>query len=238
MPSYTAEGIRNIALVGQSGGGKTTLVEAVLLQAGAISVVGSVEKGTTVCDFDPLEKDYLHSLGSAVVSVDHDNIHVNLVDTPGMPDFIGQAISALPAVETVAVVIDAASGVGMVSRRMLEWAAERKLCRMIVVNKIDSPGVDLETLTEQIRDEFGPECLPINLPADGGSRVVDCFFNPSGDSDFSSVAEAHTRIIDQVVEVDEALMEVYLEQGSELSPATRPPGPAPACASCSTSSST
>ena len=219
MPSYTAEGIRNIALVGQSGGGKTTLVEAVLLQAGAISAVGSVEKGTTVCDFDPLEKEYLHSLGSAVVSVDHDNIHVNLVDTPGMPDFIGQAISALPAVETVAVVIDAASGVGMVSRRMLEWAAERKLCRMIVINKIDSPGVDLETLTEQIRDEFGPECLPINLPADGGSRVVDCFFNPSGDSDFSSVAEAHTRIIDQVVEVDEALMEVYLEQGSELAPA-------------------
>jgi elongation factor G len=218
MPTYTSEGIRNIALVGQSGGGKTTLVEAVLKEAGAIAAVGSVEKGTTVCDFDPLEKDYLHSLASAVVSVDHDNIHVNLVDTPGMPDFIGQAISALPAVETVAVVIDAASGVGMVSRRMLEWAAERKLCRMIVINKIDSPGVDLDALTEQIREEFGPECLPINLPADGGNRVVDCFFNPSGDADFSSVAEAHTRIIDQVVEVDEALMEVYLEQGSELSP--------------------
>jgi len=218
MPSYSAAGIRNIALVGQSGGGKTTLVEAVLKEAGAIPAVGSVEKGTTVCDFDPLEKDYLHSLSSAVVSVDHANIHLNLIDTPGMPDFIGQAISALPAVETVAVVIDAGSGVGMVSRRMLEWAAERRLCRMIVVNQIDAPGVDLEALIEQIRDEFGPECLPINLPADGGGRVVDCFFNPAGAADFSSVAEAHTRIIDQVVEVDEALMEVYLEQGQELSP--------------------
>jgi elongation factor G len=150
--------------------------------------------------------------------VDHDSIHVNMIDTPGMPDFIGQSISALPAVETVAVVIDASTGVGMVSRRMLEWSAERKLCRMIIVNKIDSPGVDLEALVEQIRDEFGPECLPVNLPADGGNRVVDCFFNPSGDADFSSVGEAHTRIIDQVVEVDEALMEVYLEQGQELSP--------------------
>jgi elongation factor G len=218
MPTYSSDAIRNIALVGQSGSGKTTLVEAVLKEAGAIAAIGSVEKGSTVCDFDPLEKEYLHSLASAIVSVDHDNIHVNMIDTPGMPDFIGQSISALPAVETVAVVVDASTGVGMVSRRMLEWSAERKLCRMIIVNKIDSPGVDLETLVEQIRDEFGPECLPVNLPADGGNRVVDCFFNPSGDADFSSVGEAHTRIIDQVVEVDEALMEVYLEQGQELSP--------------------
>ncbi|MCU0971131.1 MAG: elongation factor G [Gammaproteobacteria bacterium] len=201
MPTYTSDAIRNIALVGQSGSGKTTLVEAVLKEAGAIA-----------------EKEYLHSLASAIVSVDHDNIHVNLIDTPGMPDFIGQSISALPAVETVAVVVDASTGVGMVSRRMLEWSAERKLCRMIILNKIDAPGVDLEGLVEQIRDEFGPECLPVNLPADGGNRVVDCFFNPSGDADFSSVGEAHTRIIDQVVEVDEALMEVYLEQGQELSP--------------------
>jgi len=218
MPSYTADGIRNIALVGQSGAGKTTLVEAVLKEAGVISAMGGVEKGTTVCDYDPLEKEYLHSLGSAVASLDHEAIHVNLIDTPGMPDFIGQAIAVLPAVETVAVVVDAASGVGMVSRRMLEWAAERKLCRMIIVNQIDAPGVDLALLTEQIREEFGPECLPINLPADGGAKVVDCFFNPAGEADFSSVAEAHTRIIDQVVEVDEALMEVYLEQGSELAP--------------------
>jgi elongation factor G len=218
MPTYTSDAIRNIALVGQSGSGKTTLVEAVLKEAGAIAAIGSVEKGSTVCDFDPLEKEYLHSLASAIVSVDHDNIHVNMIDTPGMPDFIGQSISALPAVETVAVVVDASTGVGMVSRRMLEWSAERKLCRMIILNKIDAPGVDLEGLVEQIRDEFGPECLPVNLPADGGNRVVDCFFNPSGDADFSSVGEAHTRIIDQVVEVDEALMEVYLEQGQELSP--------------------
>ncbi|MCU0766658.1 MAG: elongation factor G [Gammaproteobacteria bacterium] len=218
MPSHTADGIRNIALVGQSGAGKTTLVEAVLKEAGVIPAVGSVEKGTTVCDYDPLEKEYLHSLSSAVASVDHEAIHVNLIDTPGMPDFIGQAIAVLPAVETVAVVVDAPSGVGMVSRRMLEWAAERKLCRMIIVNQIDAPGADLAMLTEQIREEFGAECLPINLPADGGAKVVDCFFNPAGDADFSSVAEAHTRIIDQVVEVDEALMEVYLEQGSELAP--------------------
>ncbi len=218
MSRYTTEAIRNVALVGQSGSGKTTLVEALLTQAGAIPAAGNVEKGNTVSDFDPLEKEYQHSLSSSVVSIDHDNIHVNMIDTPGLPDFIGQSISAFPAVETVAVVINAVAGVEMVSRRMLEWAAERKLCRMIIINRIDDRESDLPALVESIREEFGPECLPINLPTDGGKGVVDCFFNPDGDADFSSVAEAHTRIIDQVVEVDEKLMELYLEQGEDLNP--------------------
>ena len=90
---------------------------------------------------------------------------------------------------------------------------------MIIVNKIDAEGVDLEDLTAQIKDAFGTECLPINLPANGGKRVIDCFFQPSGEgADFSSVEEAHSQIIDQVVEVDEELMELYLEQGEELAP--------------------
>ena len=218
MPRYTAEDIRNIALVGQSGCGKTTLVEALLVQSGTIPTAGSVEKGNTVSDFDPLEKEYQHSLTSSIISIDHDNIHVNVVDTPGLPDFIGQSIAAFPAVETVAVVINAAAGIEMISRRMLQMAAERKLCRMIIINQIDADGVNLPELLESIRQEFGSECLPINLPADGGSKVVDCFFNPDGEADFSSVAESHTQIIDQVVEVDEKLMELYLEQGDELSP--------------------
>jgi elongation factor G len=218
MSRYTTEAIRNVALVGQSGSGKTTLVEALLTQAGAIPAAGNVEKGNTVSDFDPLEKEYQHSLSSSVVSIDHDNIHVNIIDTPGLPDFIGQSISAFPAVETVAVVINAVAGVEMVSRRMLQWAAERKLCRMIIINRIDDQECDLPALVESIREEFGSECLPINLPTDGGKGVVDCFFNPDGDADFSSVAEAHTQIIDQVVEVDEKLMELYLEQGEDLNP--------------------
>jgi elongation factor G len=218
MPRYTSEAIRNISLVGQTGCGKTTLVEALLKEAGAIKTTGTVERGNTVSDFDPLEKQYLHSLSSSVTSLDHDNIHINLIDTPGMPDFIGQAIASFPAVETVAIVVNAQEGVELVSRRMLEWAAESKLCRLIIVNRIDAEGVDLPGLVESIREEFGSECLPINLPADGGARVVDCFYQPDGDADFSSVAEAHSTIIDQVVEVDEQLMELYLEQGQELKP--------------------
>jgi elongation factor G len=219
MPRYQADAIRNIALVGQSGSGKTTLVEALLHRAGVIASPGEVDRGNTVCDFNPLEKSYCHSLSASVVSLDHARIHLNLIDTPGMQDFIGQSIAAFPAVETVAVVLDAVAGIEPVTRRMLEWAAARKLCRMVIINRIDAKGANLEALVEDIRDEFGPECLPLNLPAGNAERVVDCFFNPDGDADFSSVPDAHARIIDQVVEVDEKLMELYLEQGEELSPA-------------------
>jgi elongation factor G len=218
MPAYTTDDIRNIALVGQAGAGKTSLIEAVLHAAGAVASPGSVKKGTTVCDFDPQEKEYQHSLGACIVSLDHEGRHINLINTPGLPDFVGHALSAFEAVETVAVVISAESDIDMVARRMMERAAERKLCRAIIVNNIDVEGADLAGLLNDIRTTFGRECLPLNLPAQGGRAVVDCFFNPSGESDFWSVAEAHTEIIDQVVEVDEELMNLYLEQGEALSP--------------------
>jgi elongation factor G len=218
MPHYTPDTLRNIALVGHSGSGKTTLVEALLHRAGIIGTPGDVARGNTVCDFNPMEKSYGHSLSSSVVSFDHGGLHVNLVDTPGMPDFIGQALAALPAVETVAVVVDAVAGVEPVTQRMLEWAAARKLCRMVIVNRIDAPGADPQALLESLREEFGPELLPLNLPADSAAKVVDCFFNPDGEADFSSVSEAHTNIVDQVVEVDADLMEKYLEQGQALAP--------------------
>jgi len=219
MPDYNAEDIRNIALAGHSDAGKTTLVEALLAATGVITEPGSTEKGTTVCDFDAMEKEHLHSLDVGITSFDAHGKHVNLIDTPGLPDFLGRGISVLPAVETTVIVINARAGIEPVTQRMWKAAGDRNLCRMIIVNKIDAEGVNLGELTAQIKDTFGTECLPINLPADGGKRVIDCFFQPGGDAtDFSSVEEAHSRIIDQVVEVDEELMELYLEQGEELAP--------------------
>jgi len=218
MPKYTTENIRNIALVGQNDAGKTTLTEALLHQAGMINTPGKVENGNTVCDFDSLEKEYLHSLSTAVVSIDQQDKHINFLDTPGYPDFMGHSLSAFSAVETVAVVVNAAAGIEMLTHRMLERAAEQKLCRMIIINKIDTPELDLTALLENIKTTFGSECLPINLPAANGTQVIDCFSNNTGESDLGPVADAHTQLVDQIVEVDEELMEVYLEQGEELSP--------------------
>ncbi len=219
MSEYNAEDVRNIALVGHASAGKTTLVEALLAAAGAIPAPGSVAKGTTVCDYDDMEKDLQHSLDVGITGFSADGKHINLIDTPGFPDFLGRSISALSAVETAAIVINAENGIEPVTQRMWKAAVKRNLCRVIIVNRIDSTEADLVALTDQIRDTFGAECLPINLPADGGKRVIDCFFQLAEDrSDFSSVEDAHSQIIDQVVEVDEALMELYLEQGQDLKP--------------------
>lgn len=215
---YSPDAIRTIALLGHAGCGKTSLVEAVLHKGGALHLPGSVERGTTVCDFDPLERKYRHSLTSAVAHLHYHDTRIHLVDTPGYPDFSGLSMSALAAVETAAIVINAQTGIEMTTRRMMAWAHDRKLCRMIVVNGIDKEKVDLPKLLADIQEAFGKECLPINLPAGRAGAVVDCFFSPAGDADFLSVASAHEALVDQVVEIDPKLMEVYLEQGEQIRP--------------------
>ena len=212
MADYTTGDIRNLALVGAAGAGKTTLVEAMLHEAGVIGRVGRIEDGNTVCDYDELEKELKQSLDSAIVHFDHAGAHVNLIDTPGASDFLGKAISSLPAVETAMILIDAAVGIVTVTRRIMKIAEERNLPRLIVINKIDH-ATDLPGLVSAVQESFGNVCQPVNLPADGGTSVVDCFANDSGSSDLGDVAGHHTAIIEQVVEVDEALMEQYLDQG-------------------------
>jgi elongation factor G len=216
---YTTSGIRNIALVGQAGAGKTSLIETALLQAGATRSRGSLQRGTTVSDFDPQEKRLQHSLDTAICSFDLNGTHINLIDSPGYPDFLGKTLAVLEAVEAVAVVVSAVNGVDTLTRRLMDFARERELCRLVIINKIDSREARCEQVLAQLREAFGPECLPLNLPAGGGDAVVDCFFQPHGRAcDFSSVEAAHTQIIDQVVELDEQLMALYLGQGEELSP--------------------
>ncbi|MFZ5543270.1 MAG: elongation factor G [Pseudomonadota bacterium] len=220
MPSSSLGGatsattaLRTLALVGPAAAGKTSLAEALLAKAGAIGAAGSLERGSTVSDFDPLERRMQHSLNAALMHLGHGDTRIHLIDTPGAPDFLGQSLPALEAVETAAVVVSATTGIEMMVTRMMDWSAKRHLCRMIVVNKIDAQGIDLPALLEQLREAFGKECLPLNLPADGGSRVVDCFYNREGTADFSSVDAAHRALVEQVVEVDAGFVERYLNDG-------------------------
>ena len=216
---YGSADIRNVCLVGPASAGKTQLVEALLRQGGTIPHAGSVDKGDTVSDFTPQEKAAQHSLYPSVCHLDHKGIHVNLIDTPGYRDFFGRTLSVLPGADTAALVINAQEGVPLLAQRLMNAARKQRLCRMIIVNKIDAPDVDLKALLATIQETFGTECLPLNLPAADGDGVVDCFFQPNGaETAFDSFEHAHEQIVDQVVEVDEELMELYLEQGEELEP--------------------
>ena len=210
-PSIAA--IRTLALVGPAAAGKTSLAECLLHRAGMIGALGSLERGTTVSDHDPLERRMQHSLNASILHLDHAGTRVHLIDTPGSSDFVGQSLPALEAVETAVIVINAAIGIEPMAQRMMDYAASRHLDRVIVINKIDAQEIDLPGLLEKIQATFGKECLPLNLPDDGGARVVDCFYNRQGHSDFGAVDAAHRALVEQVVEVDAAFVERYLNDG-------------------------
>ena len=217
MATESVSGIRTLALVGPAAAGKTSLVEALLATSGAINAAGSLERGSTVSDFDPLERRMQHSLNSAVMHTHWLGSRIHLIDTPGAADFVGQSLPALEAVETAVVVISAINGIEPMAVRMMQQAADRGLDRLIVVNKIDAPGVDLAALLADIQTRFGKECLPLNLPqsdpAGGAMQVLDCFFNREGHSDLGPVDTAHRALVEQVVEVDGNFVERYLEAG-------------------------
>jgi elongation factor G len=219
MAKYTTESIRAVALVGHGGAGKTTLAEALLFKVGAIAAMGSVEKGSSVCDFDAQEKSAGHSLNSAMVNFAAEGVHIHLIDTPGYPDFAGQAVAALAGVETAIVVINAQTGIELATERMMRAAQARGLARMIVINKIDADNVDLPGLVSQIRERFGKECLLLDLPAHDSKDVVEVLEHDAGDADFDSIAHAHRELIDQLVEEDESLLARYLDEGTDPSAA-------------------
>ncbi len=205
---YDAQHIRNVAVLGHAGAGKTTLIESLLGQAGAIPARGSLAAGTTVTDFTAQEKQLGHSLDVAVCYLEHTGSLVNLLDTPGYPDFFGRAVAALPAAETAAVVVNAQHGIEPVTNDAMAAAESQNMCRLIIVNKIDSPEADPAALLAELRATFGAACLPLNLPADGGRTARR---SPI------SVEATHTEIVDQVVELDDELMELYLEKGQQIS---------------------
>src|SRR3982751_2705000 len=136
MPNYSTADIRNVLVAGHGGSGKTSLVEAMLFASGTVNRKGSVTDGNSFSDFEKEEKEHKHSIFSSVLHADHLGKRINIIDSPGSPDLIGAGIACLPAVETVAVVINAQSGIEVVTRRIMEAAKLQNLPRAIIVNKI------------------------------------------------------------------------------------------------------
>jgi elongation factor G len=218
MANFSTAALRTVVLAGHGGCGKTTLAEALLAAAGTIKAAGSVERGNTACDYDPLEKAAGHSLQSAIVHLDWRNCRVHLVDTPGYPDFAGQAVAALAGVDTALIVVNAQTGIELMTERMMRQAAQRGLARMIVINKIDADNLDLAGLVRQLRERFGRECMLVDLPAHQRHDVVDVLEHDEGESDIESVQAMHRALLDQILEEDEDLLARYLEDGDDPAP--------------------
>lgn len=207
----TATGdIRNVVLLGHGGSGKTSLAEAMLHKTGATSRLGSVDDKTSTCDFYDEEKEHHHSILSAIVHVEHAGKLINIIDTPGYPDFTGPAITSIPAAETAILVIGATAGIETNTRKMFQLAREANKPVVIVINKMAAENAEMGELIGIIQETFGSQCRCANLPGADKNSVIDCLANASGDSPVADVAQAHTDLIESVIEADDALMERYL----------------------------
>jgi elongation factor G len=213
----TATGdIRNVVLLGHGGSGKTSITEAILHTTGAINRLGSVDDRTTVSDYYDEEKEHQHSLLASVVHAQHNGKRINVIDTPGYPDFSGPAIVAIPAAETAILVLGAAAGIETNTRKFFHLTSEAGKPRLIVINKLDAENVEFPELIASLRETFGSHCRCANLPAADKNSVIDCIENSAGNSPVMDVADAHTQLIESVIEADDALMERYL--GGETIP--------------------
>jgi len=221
MGSYTPADIRNVALVGHGAVGKTSLAEAMLHLSGASNRLGSVDEKTSHIDFDEEEKERQYSIDSAVIHLTHNDRQLHIVDCPGYPDFMGQPIAAMSAVETAVIVIGAASGIEVNTRRMFAEAQTRGLGKMIVINKMDADNIQFEDLLAAIKESFGTGCVLMNVPQGHGSDfkgVVSVLAADSaGDDALVDLGSAHSQLMDAIVEADEELMERYLD-GQEIGP--------------------
>jgi len=223
MADTTTESIRNVALVGHGATGKTTLADLLLFKSGVASRAGSVDDGSSLLDTDDEEKARNSSTTSSIIHFDHAGKLVQLIDTPGFPDFSGQMFGALAAVETAVIVISAGAGIEVNTRRAFAAAGAAGLGRMILINKCDMDNVEFADLVGEIQEVFGHGCVPLNVPVGIGgefSGVVSTLEIPDEvpDGVEMDLVEVHQSLMDAIVEADEELMERYLE-GETLSQA-------------------
>ena len=208
MASRSPETTRNVAFCGHGTCGKTTLIEHLLAKAGSVSRAGSIDEGSTVCDYDDQEKERKHSIDLSTSYLEHNGVTINMIDTPGYRDFVGQVYSAITAVECVVVVVDADDGVRPNTRKAWEVAETFDLPRMVVVNRLDREHAKSDEVVAEIREQLNAACHPVNVPDAAGpsfSSVSSVIGSDGGDE-----------LLESVVESNDGLMERYLG-GEEIS---------------------
>jgi elongation factor G len=214
--TYHIADIRNVALAGHGASGKTSLADALLFAAGATDRRGSVDEGTSNSDVDEEERRRHFTIDCHLLHLETAGKQIHLIDTPGYPDFIGNALSGLAAVENVVLTVSAPTGIEVNTRRIFHEATRLKLGQVIAVTKMDAENVDFLKVLNAIRETFGPQCVPFHIPvgqAASFSGIVDVM-NPPADVPADCplpLTEAYQMAVEQIVETDEDLMNRYLE---------------------------
>src|SRR5690554_5829879 len=168
MKEYQSDKIRNVALLGHGGSGKTTLAEAMLYNGKAIERTGRVEEGTTASDFDPEEIKRQISIGVSVLPVEWKDIKINIMDTPGYFDFVGEVFSSLKVAEGAVLLVDASSGIEVGTEKGWEYTSQRNLPRIVFVNKMNRENADFFKVVEDLREMFGVSIAPFQVPIGAG----------------------------------------------------------------------
>jgi elongation factor G len=230
MQQFGLENIRNVVLLSHSGAGKTSAAEAMLFTAGAITRLGRVQDGTTTSDYDPDEVKRQISINLSLLPLEWKGIKINLVDTPGYSDFVGEVRAAMRVVEGAVIVVCAASGVEVGTEQVWSYCQEAELPRLIFINKMDRENADFYRTLEQLQSKFGSRCLPLQLPIgsqDSFEGIVDLLTmksyigSPAKEAELPASLKARAdslreKLIEAVAEVDDKLIEKYLG-GEELS---------------------
>jgi len=232
MKVYRAEQIRNVALISHVGAGKTSLVDAALYDSGAVTRQGKVDDGTSVSDFDPDELKRRMSLNAKVLPVEWKNTKINFIDTPGYADFAGEVKAGLRVADAALVVVTAEKGVEVGTELTWQYANERNLPRIILVNKLDRENTSFDQALESLRNQFGMKVVPLQIPIgeqahfkgvvdlvaqkgytfEGGNKVQEVAI-PTDLQD--SIGSYREQLIESAVESDDTIMEKFLE-GEEL----------------------
>ncbi len=232
MKTYSSEHIKNVVLVGHSGSGKTTLSECMLFEAGAITRRGSVADNNTVSDFNELEHERGYSVFSSIMHVDWKDTKINIIDTPGMDDFIGEVISAFKVADTGVLVLNAAHGVEVGTEIIWEYADQIKKPMLLVVNHVDEEKSDFDNTIEQAKERFGRKVTVVQYPYNQGidfNAVIDVLnmvmykFKPDGgkpekleipEEEIDKAKKLHNDLIETIAENDEGLMEKFFDKGT------------------------